>query len=81
MNTRTPFCLDSLGRPLSPQDLTGVGMNNPDDAGLFIRANLKSLFDHIILHPKIPRWIEILVMHIRDKSGLGWTVTKSELCK
>jgi len=81
MNTRTPFCLDSLGRPLSPQDLTGVGMNNPDDAGLFIRANLESLFDHIILHPKIPRWIENLVMHIRDKSGLGWTVTKSELCK
>lgn len=79
MNLRTPACLDEKGRPLRAEDVTGVGMNNFDSPGLYVRVNLPKLIDTVVTHPQAPEWFYHLVQHIQYTARLGWNVQKSSL--
>lgn len=79
MNFRTPACLDALGRPLKSADVSGLGANNFNSAGLYVRVNLPELIDAVVTHPQAPEWFYNLVQHLQMKAGLSWTVLKSSL--
>ncbi len=79
MNLRTTCCLDPLGKPLSQEEVKGKGMNNFDERGLYIRTNIKILFNTIITAPSAPEWFVNLIRHIQLKSGFEWEVQRSQL--
>jgi hypothetical protein len=79
INLRTPACLDCLGRPYSVDELNGVGMNNFDSAGLYVKINVTELFEAVVTHPDAPDWFYNLVRHIQIRGGYKWTVEKSAL--
>lgn len=81
MNIRTPCCLDALGRPLDPETVKGKGMNNFDEPGLYVRADLKNLFDTIVTASLAPKWFVNLIKHLQLKSGFDWKIQRSKLVK
>ena len=79
MNLRTPACLDALGRPLSVEEVSGVGANNFDSPGLYVRSNITELIESVVTHPKAPDWFHNLVHHIQISGHYKWPVAKSSL--
>ncbi len=77
LNMRTPACVDSLGAPLTPENLAGIGANNFDAAGLNVRFKLNSLFDTIVVAPGASDWFYNLIRHIQIKAAINWTVKRS----
>ena len=78
MNLRTPACLDSLGRPLSRDDVKGKGMNNFGQPGLHVRVKLDDLFDTVVTAPGGSDWFCNLIKHIQLKSGFDWDIKRSQ---
>jgi hypothetical protein len=79
MNIRTPACLDPLGCTLTVEEVSGVGMNNFDSAGLYVRVNINELFGAVVTHPKAPEWFHNLIRHIQIKGHYPWSVEKSSI--
>ncbi len=79
MNLRTPACLDPLGRPLTVEEVSGVGANNFDSAGLYVTANINELVEVVVTHPKAPDWFHNLIRHIQIGGHFKWSVEKSSL--
>lgn len=79
LNFITPWCLNNDGSIPSPQQCSGPGMNNLQNPGLYIKANLESLIEAIIVAPKAKQWFLDLVQLLARKYGLPCPIYKSNL--
>ncbi len=77
LSIKTSCCISMKGVPYSPEELSGKHMNNPENQGLYIIADVKRLIDGIVLSPRAPEWFMNLVQRIVELCALGVPVTKS----
>jgi hypothetical protein len=63
----------------TPDECKGKGMNNFENPGLYVGANLRGLLQGIVLVPQAPKWFELLVRRIVDVVQLGAPVSRSTL--
>jgi DUF2971 family protein len=80
MSVRGPMCVGMDGALLGEEDWKGAGMNNFDNPGLYIQANLRGLIHSTVLAPGATRWFELMIKHIAQRGGLG-PVERSSLDK
>jgi hypothetical protein len=67
------------GSPLRPDEYEGASMNNFQNRGLFIQADLAKLIKATVLAPGASAWFELLIKRIVMLSGLGSPVVRSKL--
>ena len=79
MNIKGPMCVGMDGTPLKADDYQGTKMNNFENSGLYIRADLQRLVTSTVLAPSAPTWFELLVKRLVKLSGVGNTVRRSAL--
>lgn len=79
MNFKTPACVAMHGIPYTQEQVTGKNMNNFENVGLYIRANIEKLIDTIIIAPQATEWFELLIKRIIEMSKLNIQIKKSEL--
>lgn len=79
MSIKTPMCLKMDGNPLSSEDCQGKNMNNFENPGLYVRADIRKLVTSTVLAPFAPKWFELLVKRIVELSGIGGFVKRSSL--
>jgi hypothetical protein len=71
MSLRGPMCVGMDGVPLREEDWRGVGMNNFDNPGLYIRADFRKLIHATVLAPGAAQWFEMMVKHIARQAAIG----------
>jgi len=79
MSLKGPMCVDTDGTPMRPEDYQGAGMNNFENSGLYIRADLKKIIRSTVLAPGAAKWFELLVKRIVHLSKIGGSVERSVL--
>ncbi len=79
MNFKTPTCVGMDGKPYTQEQVTGKNMNNFENAGLYIRVNIKELIDSIVIVPQATEWFELLIKRIIELSQLNIQIKRSEL--
>jgi hypothetical protein len=79
MNIKGPMCVNMDGTMLNPEQYQGANMNNFENPGLYIRADLRRLIKSTVLAPGASRWFELLVKRIVHLSGLDCSVERSML--
>jgi hypothetical protein len=79
MNWKIPNCVSMEGVRYTPDECKGKDMNNFENPGLYVGANLKGLIQGIVLAPQAPKWFELLVRRIVEVSQLGAPVRRSTL--
>jgi len=78
MSTKTPWCLNMDGSPLTEEQYAGKNMNNFENKGLYITANLSSLIKFIVLAPGATDWFELLVKRVLKLFKLECPVKRSQ---
>lgn len=81
MSLKGPMCVNMDGTLMTQGDHQGARMNNFENPGLYIRADLQKLVRSTVLAPGAPAWIELLVKRLVHLSGIGGTVERSRLEK
>jgi hypothetical protein len=71
MSFRGPMCVGMDGTPLTEEDWKGADMNNFDNPGLYIRANLRKMIHATVLAPGSSTWFELMVKHIAREAAIG----------
>jgi len=79
MNFKTPNCVRMDGQRYTPDECKGEHMNNFENPGLYVGANLRELIQGVVLAPGAPTWFELLVRRIVELAQLGAHVNRSSL--
>ena len=79
MNIKTPMCVKMDGTPMAPEDYSGKNMNNFENPGVYVRADLRKLVTSTVLAPHSSEWFELLVRRIVKLSNIGRPVKRSSL--
>ena len=79
MNFKGPMCVNPDGTVLKPDEYQGANMNNFENPGLYIRADLRKLITSTVLAPDAAKWFELLVRRIVELSNAGRPVERSKL--
>lgn len=79
LSIRGPMCVNLDGTVMRPDQYEGIGMNNFDSAGLYIRADLKNLITKTVLAPEATDFLEHLVRRISHLAGVKSPVLRSNL--
>jgi hypothetical protein len=79
MSFKTVCCVAMNGVPYTPDEVAGKNMNNYDNAGLYIKTNLKNLISEVVTHPDSGEWFYLLVCRIVELCGIEGIVTKSRI--
>jgi hypothetical protein len=79
MNIKGPMCINMDGTALKPQEYEGAKMNNFDNPGLYIRADLRRLIKSTVLAPRASPWFDLLLRRIVHLSSVGAPVERSTL--
>jgi hypothetical protein len=79
MSLKGPTCINMDGVALKPEDYQGARMNNFENPGLYIRADLQRLIKSTVLAPGAPVWFELLVKRLVHLSRVGGAVERSML--
>jgi hypothetical protein len=79
MNFKGPMCVNVDGTALTPEQYQGANMNNFENPGLYIKANLAQLVKSTVLAPGAPIWFDRLVRRIVHLSNVGGPVERSKL--
>lgn len=79
MSLKTPMCVNMNGKPLTEQEYTGKNMNNFDNPGLYIKADLSNLINSIVLAPRTTKWFEMLIRRISELAKLNALVERSQI--
>lgn len=79
MSLKGPTCINMDGTALKPEDYQGTRMNNFQNPGLYIRADLQRLVKSTVLAPGAPLWFELLVKRLVHLSRVGGAVERSML--
>lgn len=77
MNFKTTGCVSPKGEPYKPDQVSGAKMNNFENPGLYVQANLPNLITKVVICPKAQPWFVALVQRIMQLSGLNVPVEKS----
>jgi len=78
MNFKGLMCVGMDGRPLTREDCEGAKMNNFENPGLYIQADLPMLIKGTVLSPGASLWFELLVKRIVQLSKIGAPVERSD---
>jgi hypothetical protein len=81
MSLKGPSSINMDGTTPKPEDYQDARMNNFENSGLYIRADLKRLVKSTVLAPGAPAWFELLVKRLVHLSRVGGTVERSMLEK
>ncbi len=76
---RGPMCVNLDGTAMRPDQYEGIGMNNFDAAGLYVRADLPKLITKTVLAPQATDFQENLVRRISHLAGVTSPVVRSSL--
>lgn len=79
MSFRGPMCVNLDGTEMRPDQYAGVGMNNFDSPGLYIKADLRKLITRTVLSPNAAPFIEHLVRRIGHLAGVISPVERSSI--
>lgn len=79
MSVKGPMCVNEDGTDMVPPQYEGAHMNNFENSGLYIKADLPRLVMQTVLAPQAPKWFELLVKRIAQLSGVGTAVARSQL--
>lgn len=79
MNFKTTTCVNMLGVPYSPDEVSGAGMNNFENPGLYVGVLLENLIGEVIIAPGAEDWFVNLVKRIVDLSPVNVPVSKSKM--
>jgi hypothetical protein len=79
MNFKGPMCVIPDGTVLKNDEYQGANMNNFENPGLYIRADLRKLITSTVLAPGAAKWLELLVRRIVQLSNVGGPVERSKL--
>ena len=79
MSIRGPMCVNLDGSDMRPDQYSGPGMNNFDNPGLYIKADLRKLITRTVLCPNAPAFLEHLVRRIGHLAGVVSPVERSSL--
>lgn len=79
MNFKSPYCVSMEGIRFTAEQTGGKDMNNSENPGIYICANMKKMIENVVLAKDAPNWFELLVRRIVDLSGLHASVKRSEL--
>jgi hypothetical protein len=79
LSIRDPMCVNMDGTIPAPAEYEGAKMNNFENPGLYIQADLRGLIAATILAPGAKRWFELLVKRIVHLSQLESPVLRSAL--
>ncbi|MCK1407877.1 hypothetical protein [Bradyrhizobium sp. 76] len=79
MSFRGPMCVNLDGTDMRPDQYSGLGMNNFDSPGLYIKADLRKLITRTVLSPDAPVFLEHLVRRIGHLAGVVSPVERSSL--
>jgi hypothetical protein len=79
MSFRGPMCVNFDGTDMRPEQYSGLGMNNFDSPGLYIKADLRKLITRTVLSPGSPAFLEHLVRRIGHLAGVISPVEQSIL--
>lgn len=79
MNFKGPMCVNMDGSAMKPEDYQGAKMNNFENRGLYIKADLSKLIKATVLAPDAPTWLELLVKRMSQLSNVSALVQRSRL--
>lgn len=79
MNIKTTFCASPDGLPYTPEQVAGAGMNNFENPGLYVGADLQELVAEVVVAPGAQPWFEKLVRRLVSLHGINAPVTQSAL--
>jgi len=79
MSFRGPMCVNFDGTDMRPEQYSGLGMNNFDSPGLYIKADLRKLIVRTVISPGSPAFLEHLVRRIGYLAGVISPVERSSL--
>lgn len=77
MSIKGPMCVNMDGTLLKPEEYEGARMNNFENPGLYIRADIRKFIRLTVLAPGAPRWFESLVKRVASLSNLDAPVQRS----
>jgi hypothetical protein len=77
VSVRGPMCVNEDGTDMRPDQYGGLGMNNFDNPGLYIKADLRKLITRTVLSPNSPVFLEHLVRRISHLAGVDSLVERS----
>lgn len=78
-NFKTTSCASPEGKPYTRDQVDGAKMNNFENPGLYVGANLDGLIAEVVVCPSAQDWLVKLVARIIELSGLSATVVRSGL--
>jgi hypothetical protein len=79
MSLKGSMCINMDGTAMKHEDYEGAKMNNFENPGLYIRADLQRLIKSTVLAPGAPAWIEMLAKRLVHLSRVGGMVERSML--
>lgn len=79
MNFKTQFCASPDGLPYTAAQVAGAGMNNFENPGLYIGADLHGLIVEVVVAPGAQQWFEKLVRRLVSLHGISAPVIRSSL--
>jgi hypothetical protein len=79
LNVKGSMCINFDGEALKPEEYRGGKMNNFDQPGLYIQADLQSLITTTVIAPGASQWFEQLVRRTAKLSKVGNSVERSKL--
>jgi GTPase SAR1 family protein len=79
MNFKGPMCVNMDGTLLKPEEYQGANMNNFENRGLYIQADLTQLIKATVLAPGASTWFELLIKRLVLLSNVGSRVERSML--
>jgi hypothetical protein len=79
MNFKTTYCATPEGIPYTREQVAGAGMNNFENPGLYVGANIDGLISEVVLAPGAQPWFEKLVRRLVGLHGLSANVVQSSL--
>lgn len=77
MNFRTQGCIGIDGIPLTSNQTSGPGMNNPGAPGVYRSVDLRSLCLEVVVSPRAENWFYELVNRIVQLAGINGPVRRS----
>jgi hypothetical protein len=77
LSVKRPMCVNMDGTTLKPEQYQGAAMNNFENPGLYLRADLRRLIKAIVVAPDASTWFESLVKRIVDLSNVGGPAMRS----
>lgn len=78
-NFNTTYCANPDGVPYTPEQVAGAGMNNFENAGLYVGTNLDKLIAEVAVAPGAQAWFEKLVRRLVNLHGLKANVVRSSI--